>query len=133
MGGLQYYDLQAGTAPVFWVRFVMAVLATWRVSHLVVSEDGPWDILTRLRRRLGHSFVGRLMDCFGCVSIWVAALMSLFVFRPSQEGLVCWLALSGAAFLLERMQPEPVVLERICDEPGKDNTSWDVVAKHEPI
>ncbi len=131
--GLQYQDLEAGTAAGFWIRFVLAALATWRISHLVVSEDGPWEFLARLRRRLGHSVVGRLMDCFGCVSVWVAALMSFFVFRLSPEWIVCWLALSGAAFLLERMQPEPLVIERIPEEHGKETSSWDVVAKHEPI
>jgi Protein of unknown function (DUF1360) len=131
--GVHYQDLQAGTASGFWIRFVLAALATWRVSHLVVSEDGPWDVLARLRQRLGHSVLGRLMDCFGCVSIWVAALMSFFVFHMSAEWFVCWLALSGAAFLLERAQPEPVVIERIADEQGKDTSTWDVAAKHERI
>ena len=57
----------------FWPRFVLAVLATWRVTHLLASEDGPADIVVRLRRMLGQSLLGRLMDCFNCLSLWIAA------------------------------------------------------------
>jgi hypothetical protein len=55
------------------------------------------------------------MDCFGCASMWVAAPIAFFVFGRLPELFLCWLALSGAAFLLERMHPEPVVIERIAD------------------
>lgn len=130
--GFEYHDLQAGTASGFWIRFVLAGLATWRISHLVVSEDGPWEFLARLRQWLGHSSFGRLMDCFGCVSIWVAAPISFFVLRWSQEQFLCWLALSGAAFLLERMHPDPLIIERI-PETTKDEPAWDAAAKQEQI
>jgi hypothetical protein len=112
---IEYYDPLTGTATGFWIRFVLAVLTTWRISHLLVSEDGPWEIFARLRQRLGPSSLGRLMDCFGCVSIWVAAPISLFVFRRPPELFFCWIALSGAAFLLERMHPEPLVIESISE------------------
>jgi hypothetical protein len=130
--GFEYHDLQSGSAAGFWIQFVLAVLATWRVSHLVVSEDGPWEFLARLRQWFGTSVLGRLMDCFGCVSIWVAAPIALFVFRRLPEWFICWLALSGAAFLLERMQPEPVVIERMLDA-REETSSWDAAAKHEQI
>ena len=42
------------------------------------------------------------MDCFYCLSIWVAAPASLAVARRRRELPVVWLALSGAACLLER-------------------------------
>jgi hypothetical protein len=113
------YDLQSNTAAAFWIRFVLAVLATWRLSHLLASEDGPWEILARVRRWLGDSVFGRMMDCFGCVSIWVAAPISFFVLRRLPELFFCWLALSGAAFMLERLHPEPhaepIVIERIAE------------------
>ena len=32
------------------VRFVLAVFATWRVTHLLASEDGPGDVVFHLRR-----------------------------------------------------------------------------------
>ena len=33
----------------FWARLVLAVLATWRLTHLLAREDGPADLLVRLR------------------------------------------------------------------------------------
>ena len=62
-----------------WLRFVLSVLATWRVTHLLAYEDGPWDVFVRLRAALGNGVLGRLLDCFQCVSVWVSALFALFV------------------------------------------------------
>ncbi|HVP53835.1 MAG TPA: DUF1360 domain-containing protein [Candidatus Eisenbacteria bacterium] len=91
--------------------FVLAVLATWRVTHLLANEDGPADIIVRFRVLLGRSVVGKLMDCFNCLSLWVAALAAFFVTRRPLEWLFCWLALSGGACLLERIGQEPVVIQ----------------------
>ena len=107
--------LSSGSAEGFWIRFVLSVLATWRVAHLLASEDGPWDIIARLRRRLGASMLGRMMDCFGCASLWVALPFSVFVVRDPLAVFVCWLALSGAAMLLEQLRPPPLVIERTAD------------------
>jgi hypothetical protein len=126
------YGLHSNTAAAFWIRFALATLTTWRVSHLLASEDSPWQMLARLRRLFGSSAFGRLMDCFGCVSMWVAAPVSFFVFRHLPELFFCWLALSGTAFLLERLHPEPVVIERI-SEPAKEDSPWDAAVKQEQI
>lgn len=95
----------------WWIRFVLAVLATWRVTHLLASEDGPADIIVRFRKLLGQSLLSTLMDCFNCLSLWVAALAALFVSRRPVEWMFCWLALSGGACLLERLVKEPVVIQ----------------------
>ncbi len=85
------------------MRFVLAALATWRVTHLLANEDGPADIVFHLRRRLGESWIGGLMDCFNCLSFWIAAPAAIFVTTRPVPGLVTWLALSGAACLFERL------------------------------
>ena len=95
----------------FLLRFFLAVLATWRVTHLLASEDGPADIIVRFRALLGESIFGKLMDCFNCLSLWIAAPAALFVSRRPVEWLFCWLALSGGACLLERMGQEPVLIQ----------------------
>lgn len=94
-----------------WFPFTIATVATWRVSHLLVAEDGPADLIIRVRTYLGRSFFGTLMDCFGCVSLWVALPLALFVTRQPFELVVVWLALSGGAMLLERIGPGPMVIE----------------------
>jgi hypothetical protein len=95
----------------FWARLVLAVLATWRVTHLLANEDGPADIIVKFRKLLDRSLAGQLMDCFNCLSLWIAALAALFVSRRPLEWLMSWLAISGAACLLERMGREPVVIQ----------------------
>ncbi len=87
--------------------FVLAVLATWRVTHLLASEDGPADLIVGLRRLLGDSLIGRLMDCFYCLSMWIAAPAAFFLTRSPREWPVTWLAISGAACLLERIGNQP--------------------------
>lgn len=88
-----------------WMRMVLGILATWRVTHLLASEDGPGDAMVRLRVWLGQRSIGRVMDCFNCLSIWVAVPAALFLSRSPLERLVSWVALSGAACLLERLGP----------------------------
>jgi hypothetical protein len=94
-----------------WLRFVLAVLATWRVTHLLASEDGPADLIFRFRALLGQSLAGRLMDCFNCLSLWIAIPTALFVSRTPIEWLLAWLAVSGGACLLEKMTKEPAVIQ----------------------
>lgn len=94
-----------------WWRLVLACLATWRMTHLLACEDGPFDICVRLRLRLGDAFFGRLMDCFNCLSFWVAVPAAFFVSREPVDLILVWLAVSGAACLLERLGQEPVVIQ----------------------
>jgi len=91
-------------------KFLLAALATWRVTHLLANEDGPADLVARFRARLGTSVLGKLLDCFYCLSLWIAAPMALFVSNQLLEGLLAWLALSGAACLLERITEKPAMI-----------------------
>jgi len=102
--------------PRFWPSFVVAVLATWRLTHLLSSEDGPADVIVRVRALLGRSVAGRLMDCFYCLSLWIAAPMAFFVCRAPSERLATWLALSGAACLLERIGQQRAAVPAIAEE-----------------
>ena len=83
-------------------RFVLASLATWRVTHLLAEEDGPADAVVRIRARVGDGPLGGLMDCFQCLSVWVAAPLSVALTRNRRPDPVAWFALSGAACLLEQ-------------------------------
>jgi hypothetical protein len=83
-------------------RFVLVALATWRVTHLLAEEDGPADIIVRGRRWLGDSAIGRAMDCFFCLSLWVAAPFAFAIARDVTTWILVWLAISGSACLLQR-------------------------------
>lgn len=107
----------------FWIRFVLAVLASWRITHLLAVEDGPADLVVRFRARLGRGFAGKLMDCFNCISLWVAAPAAFFVSQKPLDWLFNWLALSGAVCLLERVVHGPLVIQPLAhpEEGDVDN------------
>jgi len=103
----------------YW--FVVGTLGVWRIVHLLNAEDGPWDLLVRLRRLAGDGFWGGLLDCFYCVSLWVAAPFAYFLAERWREKLLLWPALSGAAILLERLtarEPPPAAFTE--DEEEED-------------
>jgi len=83
-------------------QFVLVSLAVWRVTHLLAEEDGPADAVVRLRSRLGDGIAGRAMDCFYCLSLWIAAPFAVLLASDVLTWAVAWLALSGAACLLQR-------------------------------
>jgi len=112
-----------------WIRFALASLATWRVTHLLAYEDGPADLIARLRIRVGHGFVGNLLDCFKCLSLWVAAPLALFVAWQPVAFVVAWLALSGGAILLQRLGREPVFIRETAS--SADGESDDVLLRPE--
>jgi hypothetical protein len=87
----------------FWTRFVLCAFACWRVTHLLANEDGPGNVVLRIRRSLGDSVVGHAMDCFYCLSLWVAGPLALILVQDLLGWLLAWLALSGVACVIERV------------------------------
>jgi hypothetical protein len=85
---------------VYWL--ILGVLAVWRITHLLQAEDGPWQIAVRLRQHIGARFSGELLDCFYCLSLWVALPLALLLGTSWGERLLLWPALSAGAILLER-------------------------------
>ena len=101
-------------------RFILAALATWRLAHLVAEEDGPANLIARARAHAGASQLGELMDCFYCLSLWAAAPLAFATAPRRRDVPLTWLALSGAACLLERTAPIP--------EKGAWNVLWEAPA-----
>lgn len=70
------------------VEFVLLVLASWRLTSLIVQEDGPFEIFARLRRLIGVRYdeynqpiiytntFARGITCVWCASMWVSFLAS---------------------------------------------------------
>lgn len=100
-------------------EIVLGVLAVWRVTHFLHAEEGPWDLVVRLRRAAGAGFFARLLDCFYCLSAWVALLVALVLAHDWREYLLVWLGMSGGASLLERMvaPKAPFVEDPLKEEP----------------
>ena len=86
---------------VYWM--FIGMLAVWRITHLLYAEDGPWDLLVRLRKRAGQGFWAQLLDCFYCLSLWTAIPPAWLMGESWTERVILWPALSGGAILLERI------------------------------
>lgn len=84
------------------LQLILSALAVWRLTHLLANEDGPFGVVFWFRKQLGQGFWGQLFDCFYCLSIWIALPFALFFYTKWSDALLHWLALSGAACLLEK-------------------------------
>lgn len=85
----------------YWL--LLSVLCVWRISHLIQAEDGPWNIIIRIRRAVGNGFWGELLDCFYCLSLWISAPFAYLLGESPTEQLLLWPALSAGAILAERV------------------------------
>jgi len=90
-------------------------LAAWRLASLLVNEDGPGDVFSRLRYRAGVRQVvvngphgpaatrtaltglAKGLTCVWCVSVWTAGLLGLLTRRPAGRALRDALAVSAGA------------------------------------
>ena len=85
----------------YWLT--LGILGVWRITHLLNAEDGPANLLVRLRHLAGQGVWGDLLDCFYCLSVWIAAPFAFLLGEGWRERLLLWPALSAAAILLERL------------------------------
>lgn len=112
-----------------FLHLLIFSLATWRISSLLVNEDGPWFIFERLRTKSGiywhvpwpyhvesqeHSdpldeirivpdrFWPQILSCIWCCSIWVGfGWLILFLISPWNAVLLAApFAFSAGAILL---------------------------------
>lgn len=89
------------------VRSLLLVLVCWRVSYMLVMEDGPWLVFTRFRNLRGtetspnHELLatrpGTAWACINCMSVWVALWLP---FVPAW--LVAFLGLSALVVWFRR-------------------------------
>ena len=85
----------------YWLT--VGILCVWRITHLLQAEDGPWDVVVRLRQLARAGFWGDLLDCFYCLSLWIAVPFALALGAEWSDRLLLWPALSAGGILLERI------------------------------
>lgn len=82
-------------------RLIVAAFATWRITSLVLREDGPFDALVHLRTALGRvAGLRALTTCLWCLSLWTGILCAALALSDGWWLLLPF-ALSGAAIWLE--------------------------------
>lgn len=75
---------------------LLGAFATWRLTKLVVYEDGIFDMFVVLRSLKG---LEKLTSCFMCSSVWCAGVVVLF--WVTVPFMVWLLAFSALAIMLE--------------------------------
>ncbi len=94
------------------MNLLIAALATWRLTTLLVNEDGPLDMLVKFRSFIGiewdaqsepygTNFIAEAFTCVWCLSIWIGAVVAIFIAPTIAWYPVYALALSAAAIIIE--------------------------------
>jgi hypothetical protein len=73
--------------------------------------------VVRLRLWLAAGFWGSLLDCFYCLSLWVALPFALAIGQGWWERLLLWPALSAGAILLQRLTEPAMPTAMVEDMP----------------
>jgi Protein of unknown function (DUF1360) len=62
----------------YWTQVLLMAATAWRATHLIVEDDFP--PIRWVRRRLvagGPEWLGDLVSCTWCTSVWVAAAVTV--------------------------------------------------------
>lgn len=77
---------------------ILAALATYRLTRLVMLEDGPFSLALKLRGMLDpdqHTWIGRGMACPWCISFWLGPLTVYVATYQAGAILIAGLAVSA--------------------------------------
>lgn len=89
-----------------WFEFIIFSLGTWRISTILVREDGPFDVFFKLRAMFDDKQIelfDLLFSCVWCMSVWVATfiILSAIMNKTLTLYLILPFALSAIAVILE--------------------------------
>jgi hypothetical protein len=83
--------------------FLIVLLATYRLSHMIAMEDGPFDMFATARDAIGQaSWVGRGFHCALCLSFWLSLPMAWVIVSDFDALAFTWLGIAGACLVLHR-------------------------------
>lgn len=97
---------QAGQLTAFILRWVLSVLAAYRVAYLFTLDTGPFAIFARirewvLRRWGGESWQYDGATCPLCQSVWYTFIAALFFpWRGFDWFVLTWLSMAAACLII---------------------------------
>lgn len=96
---------------------IILVLATWRISNLIIHENGPYNILDRFRDFVGIDYddFGQIygknefangLKCMMCNTIWLGIIFTIsYAIIPVYTTLILMpFALSAGAILFDEVK-----------------------------
>lgn len=97
------------------LMLLLGALATWRISHMLLRENGPFRVFHRLREALGVeyssvsdevviAFKYEITTCIWCLSMWVGALIGLMIYFLQQYAMYLLMpyAFSAVAIVIDK-------------------------------
>lgn len=93
--------------------YLILALATWRLTSLLWTEDGPYEVFARLRQRIGVYYddeskrqgkneIAKAFNCPDCLSVWVGSAVVLVYWLTDITVWLCLpLALSAGTIIIE--------------------------------
>ena len=92
-----------------WFIFVLGALATFRMSHLVSKERGPFAVFERIRNAMpgGRGSAKEWLSCIYCFSLTASAIVCLVIWTLGyrltwQELLLYWLGFSAVTLIINQ-------------------------------
>jgi hypothetical protein len=83
------------------LNLALLSLATWRVTTFFYQESGPLDVVAKfVELSKDWPIVGAALDCFYCLSLWVAIAPAVLLADSVTAFFVDWLSLSAISILI---------------------------------
>lgn len=69
---------------------------------MICYEDGPFQLMVKIRKLLFLLRLKSLISCFHCTVLWISCAAVILVYAWEVESTLLCLAVSGAVSLLEK-------------------------------
>ena len=92
-----------------WLTTLVAVLAAYRLAHMIAREEGPFSVFAWIRGKLDPNqatWIGRGLNCAACVSVWTSLVMVLAILYLPEVIMIpiaFWLAVAGGGLILNKV------------------------------
>ena len=93
------------------LAFVLSSFACFRLAELIAVDDGPGDIMIKVRAWFGaydldddgepKTSIGRGIICPYCIGIWLAFFLAFAVAPLDWRMLLWWFAIAGGQAFLQ--------------------------------
>lgn len=94
-----------------WFLFVLLTFASYRVTQLLVYDDGPFDLILKFRVAVGvydrneagetQNPVAKLFSCPYCMGLWISFFAALVSYLYGHNLFIWWIAIGGSQSFLE--------------------------------
>ena len=82
------------------LTLILAMLAVYRVSHMIALEEGPFSVFSWVHGKMNQStWIGRGLRCTLCISFWLAGLATWIIGGTVLE----WLGIAGGVLTLHQV------------------------------